>query len=633
MISNASSGGCPGNTTPIELTFADDGPAAVSGDAESLQGSVTAPARDASGGSDADVASVSHHASKHTGDSEGSPGNISLDGPSKSIHRNGSPNESCKKWTNEITQNEGSDKDISDADNESDSIEDNDDSNDEDYLDFNEPDANDSFEELHNFIANEDEVFQRPTGARPASLPTENPAKTPIHRPANYALNPKSTHQAQRSLLRSTFDENSFFLLEETTAPVVRSSTPALNISNHVGVRRMKVAGGHIAYSKPVTADLDSDDELMMTMKEQGYTDLQIAQRLARENRVRYDRKSVATRIYRIKNAQAERVDEMLLEGYKEWQLEDDTLLMAAVEIADAEIEVEIEKIRSWRFKKVADTMRKIDPDVIFSSAACQERYSALVGGTATIPIDLDDDPLQRREELQAYQEAREHAREEEREKKARADHIAKMADEASKLEWAKKMEEAAVRRNAKEQAKAQRAADRYAKHQIAAQNAAANKRRKGEKFGKIKAIVDENPVFADPATAIAINVNLRRIGPNTPDPRSFLSLSDLRTLCTSRSLSKEGRARSELVDRLREADAKWTMEDLKSMCRSKGMNTSGNKNLLRHMLAEVEARPFESYKKSMAEHARISAEAMNEFETPNGNGGERSLGDGLFTV
>ena len=59
------------------------------------------------------------------------------------------------------------------------------------------------------------------------------------------------------------------------------------------------------AYHKRVSHELDSDDEMMMGMRERGFSDRQIADRLARDGRVRYDQKSISTRIMRIRLAQA----------------------------------------------------------------------------------------------------------------------------------------------------------------------------------------------------------------------------------------------------------------------------------------------------------------------------------------
>ena len=77
------------------------------------------------------------------------------------------------------------------------------------------------------------------------------------------------------------------------------------------------------AYHKKVTHELDSDDELIVGMRDKGYSDKQISERLKKENRVRYDAKSISTRVQRIKVIQSERSDFELENGMKEWTMED----------------------------------------------------------------------------------------------------------------------------------------------------------------------------------------------------------------------------------------------------------------------------------------------------------------------
>jgi len=101
------------------------------------------------------------------------------------------------------------------------------------------------------------------------------------------------------------------------------SSALGLRSASNPNGRKVRVPGGMMAYAKKVTAELDSDDELIVSMKEQGYSDSQIAGRLVQENRIHYNNKTINTRFQRIRMAQARRVDDLLLEGYKQWQYED----------------------------------------------------------------------------------------------------------------------------------------------------------------------------------------------------------------------------------------------------------------------------------------------------------------------
>ena len=93
--------------------------------------------------------------------------------------------------------------------------------------------------------------------------------------------------------------------------------------TNYLPIDDRQKGGRLAAYNKKVSAELDSDDELILKMREKGYSDRQIAEKLAKEGRVRYDQKSISTRIMRIRLAQAENVDFLLQEGIKEWEFGD----------------------------------------------------------------------------------------------------------------------------------------------------------------------------------------------------------------------------------------------------------------------------------------------------------------------
>lgn len=68
-------------------------------------------------------------------------------------------------------------------------------------------------------------------------------------------------------------------------------------------------------------------------MREKGYSDRQIAEKLAKDGRSRYDQKSISTRIMRIRLAQAENFDTLLKEGYKEWRFEDVSLQIRILQL------------------------------------------------------------------------------------------------------------------------------------------------------------------------------------------------------------------------------------------------------------------------------------------------------------
>jgi hypothetical protein len=102
-------------------------------------------------------------------------------------------------------------------------------------------------------------------------------------RPAFYD---RTTKNAERAAIRTQVTEADSFLLIEGQGG---APDPAPRVPGTFG-RQRRVKGAPLApYAKKITAELDSDDDLIMTMREKGYTDGQIADRLAKEGRVRYD--------------------------------------------------------------------------------------------------------------------------------------------------------------------------------------------------------------------------------------------------------------------------------------------------------------------------------------------------------
>jgi hypothetical protein len=77
---------------------------------------------------------------------------------------------------------------------------------------------------------------------------------------------------------------------------------------------KVRITGGRPAVHKTVTVNLDSDDEIIVSMKDQGIKDEVIRDRLIAEGRVRYDPKTISTRFVRLKKC---------LEKHEEEQMED----------------------------------------------------------------------------------------------------------------------------------------------------------------------------------------------------------------------------------------------------------------------------------------------------------------------
>jgi hypothetical protein len=77
--------------------------------------------------------------------------------------------------------------------------------------------------------------------------------------------------------------------------------------------------GDVFAEQRPITADIDSTDELIINMKDGGCSNEQISDKLKADGRVHYDKKTVGSRYLRIKAAIAERAEQRLDEELTDW--------------------------------------------------------------------------------------------------------------------------------------------------------------------------------------------------------------------------------------------------------------------------------------------------------------------------
>ncbi|KAF2268109.1 hypothetical protein CC78DRAFT_530489 [Lojkania enalia] len=477
-----------------------------------------------------------------------------------------------------------------------------DDINNDDYAD---EDMNDSalggIKKVHSADDDEDDDDMADDEDGTSGFNGEGMNLTTTPRKSQPAFFERSTKAAERAAQRSTFDENNSFLLLDNPGLNVR--TPS-RVPGCFGKRDRGKGGAPPAYAKRVTADLDSDDELMMNLKDSGFSDQQIADQLADEGRVRYDRKSICTRIFRIREKQAKLMDDMLEQGLVEWQYPDDSLLIQAHELAEAEISTEIERIRSQRFRKVSEHMRKLNKDAKWSAKACHDRYTALMDGTAKIPSQQHDDPEARRRELEARRAAFERARLEERQVQEEKATRAQKIKEEARLRSAQKAEQTALAREQKQKDKAERAMKRAAQQQLKAERAVANRVAKNSRHEHLKAkkvaeLEDEENYSKAHVNESGISVvDPKKPVPGEKDPRSHLSLEDLKRLCAHRGVNSEGKSREELTGLLQCVDEAFSLNQLKAMCRAKGLNTAGTKAQQQQQLALAEARSYASYVK-----------------------------------
>ncbi|KAH4906921.1 hypothetical protein HBI80_077810 [Parastagonospora nodorum] len=435
-----------------------------------------------------------------------------------------------------------------------------------------------------------------------------------------FAFNAATTASVQRSAMRTQADNAEAFFLEEDD---VLTTKPSSRVPGTFGRVNRKKGETLPAYHKRVSHELDSDDELMMEMREKGFSDRQISDKLAKDGRVRYDQKSISTRIMRIRLAQAGNVDTLLKDGMKEWEFDDDCLLMQAFALADIEVNYEVERIRAWRFRKVSEYMRRLNKEALFSANACRERYDAIVNGTAQIPTEMDDDPDTRRYELEKYRVAREEARMKEKNEKQAHEVKERMAKDKARILNAQKAEEVAHRRQQKESEKAERALKRATAAQVRLQRAgenAAAKTKRNAQIQKQKAALDKTISKAKgrgkaasttkqaPSLNDTLTLTTSKVTTDTPDPRSYLSVQDLSKMCADRGFVTKGKDKDEMLGELRDADEEWSLADLQKMCRTKGLNVGGSKFQLRYDLAYAAAQVYKSFRAGA-----IAADSANE--------------------
>ncbi|TKA69747.1 hypothetical protein B0A49_06707 [Cryomyces minteri] len=214
-----------------------------------------------------------------------------------------------------------------------------------------------------------------------------------------------------------------------------------------VARKKLKVKGGRAAVPKKVVANMDTDDEIIVTMKQNRCVDAEIAERLINEGRTRYDVKTIASRWQRLRRVLAERQDELLDDDLTDWHMGEDDALEQAYKDADDMLNAELAKVydRRWRF--VAMYLRRKIPTSKYSARACKERFEALQNGTARCPPELDENPEARRAERDAKLAERQRVKEEAARVKAEAAEAARLAAEKARIEAEKvRQEKAAVR-------------------------------------------------------------------------------------------------------------------------------------------------------------------------------------------
>ncbi|KAF2761308.1 hypothetical protein EJ05DRAFT_497860 [Pseudovirgaria hyperparasitica] len=338
----------------------------------------------------------------------------------------------------------------------------------------------------------------------------------------------------------------------------------------------MRVQGGRAAAPKAINTQADDDDAMLVWMKNMGYSDKQVVDAFARDGRTVYSTTSITGRYTRVLRAQENEYDELLERELVEWTAEDDEELMKAYQKVNEEIYAAFKRIRDKRFRMVATAMRKEVPTSKYSAKACYDRYNGLVNGTACIPVDVHDEP----ERVKTERDARVAAAENERRKN--------LALEAAAIKKQEAQEATAKRLKEMRTVKAMdRKEERLKKETEMRLNKAAEA--KAAMFAhhiKVRAARDKGKqVAAD--DEIGSDDDERVI-----DPREDMSVEDLRHLCKKKGINNRGK-KLQMVNRLYVSDERMTIPALKARCREIGRPTGGTKDMLLYRIADHEARSY----------------------------------------
>ncbi|OCL03743.1 hypothetical protein AOQ84DRAFT_302229 [Glonium stellatum] len=397
-----------------------------------------------------------------------------------------------------------------------------------------------------------------------------------------------STIHARSAIRRTTFNDSILFFAEDHGSTSSLPGPPVIGESSQLATGASK--------PKFASVGLNAEDTLIITLKQQGYKDAYISQELVKRGFRKLDHKTIATRTTRIIGTMAKYMDGQLADGLKEWNAHEDELLASAMNKAQNEISDEIEKLYATFFEGVAKNMRKEDAQVNFSAQACKNRWTALIDGTALIPTELDDDPERRRKENEARKEMGERQKlqkEEELKQAEKFDRLARLAEANAKLESASKQQKTANTRAKHLIEKAARAEQRTAKLLAKIKRAEENKLKKTQRAEQLKKKDPNATVAINTSNPLPVRPITQGVDEDTEDPRLVLDHEQLKKLCEDRSLSGEAKTKRELIIRLQTAGLAMSIEELKAKCRTQGLNTSGNKGVLRLQLAEVEASSF----------------------------------------
>lgn len=342
-------------------------------------------------------------------------------------------------------------------------------------------------------------------------------------------------------------------------------------------------------------------DETILRMKEAGYSTKEIAEYLRKESNgeVDYDPKTIGTRYTRINKLLEEQAEQRIDDELTDWHEGEDEELLEVEAQVRVEIRQEMAKLKAKRWELVAHKLQsKLKKGIAYSAGSCQKRYVALQNDTATIPIELDDNPEQRL--IQRQQKSirlveqihkAEFAKEEAKNKK-------KLEKDQRELAYKQRKEEHSRKRHEKAVLESKKAADRLAK--LEAQKAVTEKRQReeAERIAELQNnLATGISTRPDPLTpGQKRKANALNGGPSTESafakstalPRGKMTLAELSALCQIRKVSKTG-SKVQLQQRLQKEAEKATRAELRSRLSLYAADTEGTKEELVDRLAQAD--------------------------------------------
>ena len=85
--------------------------------------------------------------------------------------------------------------------------------------------------------------------------------------------------------------------------------------------KQHRVQGGKAAIAKPVLANYDSDDGRIIELKQQGYADQYVCERMTQEGRTSYVAKTISSRWLRLRKALQQAEDDKLDDELSDWHV------------------------------------------------------------------------------------------------------------------------------------------------------------------------------------------------------------------------------------------------------------------------------------------------------------------------